>query len=422
MRYVVPFVFLLSACASSPDRPVPTMGADGSFIPAGATLEDSGFVSVGEVPALPFPESPPPEPGGIENFATRLSRATPAEQEKLWEEANGTAAFQAEVQRLQQILPVEEPDNFVQVNLLRDETAMVDPKTLLGAEVWFKRDAAETLARYTSRRDIFARTGGLSQGELERLQQVWFERMQEVKWPSLLGGNPARGVLEITPGVTREEFEKVAAERGWTYGDEIQLTFARPAPPAFSDSRVEGLVRLFPRAETAPAIQLLALGTGRIVLDDGCFRFDTGGGEKGALVMFAYETQLGLDEEGFLVVTSSDQWGTETYRVGEMGAWGGPNGYQDEWETVKSLRARCGEGDIANVGTPQSYRHFSLPASDWVADHANAKGLTYEAAWDEIIACYRRQERRGRQDIRERCVEQYSGRGPQDLPPPPPGG
>ena len=411
MRYAILPVFLLSACASVPDTPVPTVAADGTFVPAGATVNDSGYASVSEVPALPFPASPPPEPGGIESFSTRLSKATPAEQEKLWEEANGTAAFQAEVQRLQQILPVEEPGNFVQVNLLRDETAMVDPKTLLGAEVWFKRDAAETLGRYTSRGDIFPRTGGLTQVEIDRLQQVWIERMQDLTWSYAIGGNPSRGVLEVTPGVTREKFMAVATERGWEWGDEVQFTFAAPAPPPFADSRVEDLVRIFPRSESSPAIQLLALGMGRVILDDGCFRFGSDdGGEKGPLVMFGYETQLGLDEEGFLVVTSTNRWETETYRIGEMGAWGGPNGYQEEWETVKTLRARCGEGEIVNVGTPQSLRQFSLPASDWVADYASAKGLGYEDAWDEIMDCYRRQERRGRSglEMRDRCVDQFN--------------
>ena len=411
MRVSIPFILLLSACASVPDTPLPTVGADGTFVPAGAMLNESGYVSVGEVPALPYPDSPPPEPGGIESFSTRLSKASPAEQEQLWEEANGTAAFQAEVQRLQHVLRAEEPDNFVQLNLLRDETAMVDPKTLLGAEVWFKRDAADTLARYTTRDDIFPRTGGLTQAEIDRLQRVWIERMQDLQWPSAIGGNPSRGVLEITPGVTRETFTAVAAERGWEWGDEVQFAFAAPAPPPFADSRVENLVRIFPRAETSPAIQLTALGMGRVTLDDGCFRFaPREGQEQGALVMFGYGTQLGLDEEGFVVVTSENQWETETYRVGEMGAWGGPNGAQEEWETVKALRARCGEGEIVNVGTPQSLRQFSLPASDWLADYAEAKRLGYEEAWDEVIACYRQQERRGRSglELRDRCIRQFN--------------
>lgn len=426
MRVSIPLVLLLSACTTVPDTPLPTVAADGTFVPAGATLGDSGYISIEEVPPAAYPDSPPPEPGVIPSFSSRLAAATPEEQAALWEEANGTAEFQAEVQRLQQILRAEEPNNFVQLNLLRDETAMVDPKTLLGAEVWFKRDAAQTLARYTSRSDFFPRTGGLTQVEIDRLQQIWIERMQDLQWPSGIGGNPSRGVLEITPGVTRETFMAVAAERGWEWGDEVQFAFAAPAPPPFADSRVEDLVRIFPRAETSPAIQLLALGTGRVTLDDGCFRFAPRDGQaQGPLVMFGYETQLGLDEEGFLVVTSENPWETETYRIGEMGAWGGPNGHQEEWETVKSLRERCGEGEIVNIGTPQSLRRFSLPASDWVADYARAKGLGYQEAWDEIMACYRREDRRGRDGLekRDRCVDQFNSprRSPEELPPPPPG-
>ena len=407
MRYAIPLVFVLSACASIPDAPAPTTTADGTFVPAGATLNESGYISIGHVAPTPYPDSPPPEPRGIESFASRLSGASAEEQAKLWAEANGSEEFQNEVQRLQQILPTNEPGNFVQINLLRDETSMVDPQTLLGAEVWFKRDAAQTLAKYTSRADFFPRTGGLSEREVEALTRLWIDRVRDLKWPSSIGTNPSLGVVEITPGVTRERFEAVAAERGWTYGDEVDLTFAPPAPPPFADERLEGVVRTFARESSSPAIRMTALGMGRVILDDGCFRMaPRNGGGKGPLVMFAYDAQLGVDEEGYVVVTGTEGGERRTYRIGEEGAWGGPNGYDEGSDQVRELRERCGPGEIANLAMPHSLRIFSLPHSDTLADYAKRRRMDYSQAWDAVIACYERQERAGRsvRDAGERCV------------------
>lgn len=211
--------------------------------------------------------------------------------------------------------------------------------------------------------------------------------------------------------MTEEIFMRVAEERGWQWGDEVDLEFVEPAPEAFPDPRLADLVRAFTREETSPAIQLTALGTGRVILQDGCFRLSPREGQdRGPLVMFGYRAQLALDDEGFLVVQTSDRWRSEKYRIGEVGAWGGPNGHDEGSVAVKTLRKRCGEGELINIGSPQSLRHFALPFADWLSDYARAKGLSYDDAWDEVIACYRKEERRGRSGLamRDRCIQQFN--------------
>ncbi|WFL76121.1 hypothetical protein P7228_08895 [Altererythrobacter arenosus] len=408
----------LSGCATVSEDdpttpPAQVVAEEGQMtvLPMGAKLEPSGFISIGEVLATPYPANPPPEPASIDSFARRLSDASPEEQARLWEEANGSEEFQAEVQRLQQVLSAQEAGNFVQINLLRDESSTSDPQTLLGAEVWFKRDAAKTLAKYTDRPDIFARQGGMTEGEREALSQVWIARVQEMKWPSAISSDPKRGIIEVETGVTEEKFRQAARDKGWTWGDEVKFTFAAPPPPAFLEDGIASLLRTFTRSENSPVIQLAALGIGRVVLEDGCFRLDRGMHDQPSpLVMFGYDTQLGLDEEGYLIARTGDGWAAETYRIGEMGAWGGPNGYDDDSAAVRELRSKCGEGEIVNIGSPQSLRLFSLPFDDWLKDYALAKRLSYEDAWVRVIDCYKRYEKRGRSglELRDRCITQFN--------------
>lgn len=417
--FLVPALGLaLSGCASVPgdeEREITlnSVAANGVevILPTGATLESSGYISIGEVPATPYPVDPPPEPGSIDSFARRLSGASDEERARLWEEANGAAEFQAEVRRLQQVLREKESGNFVQINLLRDETSTRDPQPLLGAEAWFKRDAAATLAKYTGRDDVFAREGGLTQAELDELSQVWIARVQEMKWPSAISANAKLGVVEVQAGVTEEKFRQVAADKGWNWDDGVKISFAAPQPPAFLNDGIAPLLRAFTRSENSPVIQLTALGTGRVVLENGCFRLDRNEYDQPSpLAMFGYDTQLARDDEGYLVAITSDKWRTETYRIGEMGAWGGPNGVDEDSSVVRELREKCGEGEIVNIGSPESLRLFSLPFDDWLKDYALAKRISYDEAWDRVIDCYKRNEKRGRRglELRDGCIRQFN--------------
>ena len=162
---------------------------------------------------------------------------------------------------------------------------------------------------------------------------------------------------------------------------------------------------------------MTALGSGRIVLDDGCFRLE---GQPRSNVMFAYDTQLARDSEGYLVVARPGA--TEGgYRIGEPGNWGAPNFVAEKWPDVIALRKACGNGPILNVADPSSERIFALPFADWVLDYTQVNWLTYDEAWDRIMACYVREERKGKRglELRGSCVTQFNRKGVEGDPPMP---
>ena len=398
-RSVLLAALLLTGCAAIPVDDRPTL-ASGASLPTGASLSRAGYLTVRQAPPSPFPDQPPPEPRQVDHFARRVSSTDPAVRARAWEEANGSAEFQRELQQLRQVLVREEADNFVDVRLVRDPA--------VAAEVWFKRDAARILARHTSNPLFRAREGGLNAGEQERLRSLWAERAGRGDVISLFGVDPFTGEVDLRTAVEEAEFRRVAAARGWQLGPEVKLSFPPPAPPAFAAPGLEQRIRVFARDTRAKGIQLTGGSIGRIILDDGCFRLATRQGEPGPLVTFGRETQLGLDAQGYLAVLS--QGGAKRYRVGEIGSWPGPNVVDETEAPVRELRRRCGGGPITNVAEPESQRLFSAPYAEWLADYARARSLSYPQAWREVISCMEREERRGRAglDARDRCIRQFN--------------
>lgn len=397
---IVLAVFLLSGCAMATAPPGFTTAYEAT-LPTGASLSPTGYLTIREVPPSPYPNDPPPEPQVVDEFAKRTSSPDPAVRAKAWEEANGSPAFQLELQRLGQTLRRQEPDNFVQMRIVRDPT--------VAAEVWFKRDAARTLARYTSNPLFRPRQGGHNLAEQERLRSLWAERARSGDVINLVGVDPITGAVELGIAVEEAEFGRIAAARGWALGPEVKLMFPPPRQPAFAAPSLAKYVRAFARETKAKGIQLTGGYGGRIVLDDGCFRLETReGGARGPLVMFGRQTQLALDEQGYLIVLSNRE--RRRYRVGETGSWPGPNTVDENDVDVRELRRQCGSGPITNVAEPQSTRLFSLPYPEWVADYARAKSLSYRDAWEEVIACMKREEGRGRRGLeaRERCIRQFN--------------
>jgi len=391
---------VLAGCAAkTADNGVTPVAA--ASLPTGSRLSASGYLTILEAPASPFPDKPPPEPRFVDDFARRTSSPDPAVRARAWEEANGSPAFQAELQRLRQVLSREEPDNFVEVRLVRDPA--------VAAEFWFKRDAARTLARYTSNPLFRPRQGGANRAEQERLQSLWVERSGRGDLINSIGVDPITGVVELGIAVEEAEFRRVAAERGWELGPQLKLNFPKSRPAAFAAPSLQKYVRIFARESKAKGIQLLAGFSGRITLEDGCFRVrNAKAGERGPLVVFGRDTQLGLDQQGYLVVLGEGE--QRRYRIGELGSWPGPNLVDENDPEVRKLRRRCGSGPITNVAEPQSERLFSAPYPEWVADYARTRSLSYEEAWGEVINCMKRQEQRGRGGLeaRDRCIRQFN--------------
>lgn len=384
--------------ATATDRSKPASEAS---LPTDARQSPTGYLTIDQVPPSPFPDKPPPEPKFVDDFARRTSSPDAAVRDKAWEEANGSPAFQAELQRLMQILPRDERDSFVSLRMVRDPA--------VAAEVWFKRDAARTLARYTANPLFRPRQGGATLAEQERLRLLWVGRIGRGDVINLLAVDPFTGVVELGIAVEEAEFRRIAAERGWELGADVKLMFPPPRPPAFARPLLAKYVRVFARESEAKGIQLTAGLSGRIVLEDGCFRLSPRkAGESGPLVVFGRQTQLGLDEQGYLVVAGEGE--RRQYRVGEIGSWPGPNAVDESDPDVRELRRQCGSGPITNVAEPQSERLFSVPYPDWVADYARAKSLSYEQAWQRVITCMKREEQRGRRGLeaRNRCIDQFN--------------
>ncbi len=397
-RFFVPFAaLLLCGCATAPGG-APTAADPG--LPAGARASAAGYLTIGEVPPSPFPDEPPPEPRTVDDLAKRTSSPDPAVRARAWEEANGSPAFQKELQRLGEVLRREQPDNFVQMRLVRDPG--------VAAEVWFKRDAARTLARYTSDPLFRPRQGGASLAEQEQLRLAWTERMEGEPAINMVGIDPL-GSVEVGVAVEEAEFRRIAAARGWTFGPEVRLTFPPPRPPAFADPALARYVRAFARDTRAKGIQLTGGYSGRIILEDGCFRLASRTpGERGPLVMFGRETRLALDAQNYLVVLGEAR--ARRYRIGELGSWPGPNTVDENDPEVRELRRQCGTGPLTNVAEPESDRLFSLPYPHWVADFARARSLPYRQAWGQVIACMKREEQKGRRGLeaRDRCIRQFN--------------
>jgi hypothetical protein len=337
----------------------------------------------------------------VDDLARDTSSADPEVRARAWERANGSPEFQQELQRLMQVLALQEPENFVEMRIVRDPE--------VAAEVWFKQGAAATLARYTSNPSFRPREGGLNRAEQEHLRSLWAGRIEGGHVINMLSVDPITGTVEIGSAVEEAEFRRVAAERGWELGPNLKLIFPQPRPPAFLDPLLAQYVRVFPRESKAKGIQLTGGYSGRIVLEDGCFRLQSRqAGEPGPLVLFGRQTRLGLDDQGYLVVSSDD--GSRRYRIGEIGSWPGPNSVDESDPDVRELRRRCGGDPITNVAEPQSERLFSLPFPEWVADYARAHSLSYRQAWQQVLACMQREERRDRGGLeaRDLCIRQFN--------------
>ena len=397
MRFLIVAGLAATVAACAPPPPEKGSASSEADLPTGATLGQDGFWSIGEVPAIAWPEVVPEDPSiGQEDMFDKYARENGITREQAMGQINGPQSLQEELDRISQKIKREEAGNFVQFVMVRDPSVRM--------EVWFKRDAAETLAKYTRDPLFVPREGGLSQVEREQVQTEWNNRLHQAGLQFSSYGMEREGVVRFDLGVTEDQFRKIAKERGWDLSGPVQFEFASPQPAAFADEALAGGVRVFARENMEPGARHMALYHDTIVLKDGCFRTKKGN----QLVMFAYDTQLALDDQGYLAVVSTR--GREPYRIGEPGNWGGPNGYDEKNPDVIALRKACGEGEIMNVANPSSARLFALPAPQWVTNYAEAKGLTRQKAWENVTDCMKAEEAEGRTGLNARdvCIKQFN--------------
>lgn len=274
----------------------------------------------------------------------------------------------------------EAAGNYVDVRIIRDPR----PRFLFH----FRRNGAETLRRFTRDPRFAAADGGTPQSELEPIMHSWMERFARHRLGGSGGADPFTGIIEIDVGVSRSEFEAIAAREGWTLPPQLRLTFAPEVdPPSVLTPEAAPFVRTFPRADRAPGIILTVAKGGRIILADGCFRLNSA---DGPLVLFGRNTRLIRDEQGYLTVVSITN-GQARGRIGEHMTWGGYLPGVEEEPGVQAIRRHCGSGPIESVGEPESTAHFRVRPHA-IAAYAEARRISLQAAWDEIKACWAEQD------------------------------
>ena len=412
MRFLACAVVLLAGCSESA---LPGGGGTGSAAPAlppQATLDDAGFLNIGTVPRTPFATEPPPERSteddAVAQFARRYGLSRDAAYAAMM--SNGPAGLHEEIEALQERLRVSEPGNFVEMRMVREPDVKM--------EVWFKRDGAATLARYTDNPRFVARAGGLTLAEAEALSNKWFDRFSTAGLSFGGGFGGTDGILDVDVGISEREFDEIAGARGW--GDwrsaPIRVHFAAERLPALraDAAHLADTIRSFPRTRQAAGMVLSVAMWGRVELQNGCFRFRSDLDRRdGHLAVFDRTTQLGLDEQGYLAVF--DSLGGDRARIGETFVFGGYPEPQASDPDIATLRERCGDAPLVNVGRPQSRTLFDAPGAPLVSDYARRKGLSRQAAWDEMTACFSRQYRES--ERRAAASRAAKARG-EDLPPP----
>lgn len=318
-----------------------------AWTPTGATLEPSGFATVITAPpSRAIRAKPAPQPAGEAGW---YARERGISQDEAMRRISAQQAIMSEFETLIAKLRAREPDNYTDARMIHDpDWAYV---------LYFKRAPAATLAKYTSNPRFKAAQARYSRAELDAMLKPWVERFTTARILGGYGTDATYGTAEMMMAVTRSEYEALAQRNGWGWPPEpIKLQFAGELTAPAVDPRVSGVVRAFANEPYATVIQLEALGTGRIVMRDGCLRVDDGGKHQ-SLAYFHRETGIGLDDAGYLALIDR-RTGKASGRVGEMFAWGAPNAVPKDDPGVALLKAKCGDLPILNVGNPESKAVF----------------------------------------------------------------
>ncbi|MBX7535841.1 hypothetical protein K3175_09210 [Qipengyuania sp. GH1] len=170
------------------------------------------------------------------------------------------------------------------------------------------------------------------------------------------GNGPGNGAVRLLDTLlSREDFNAMVRENGWTVPRHIDFNFVeRLSYPAVADE-VANRIRYWPQRRQRTGAQNMAALYGKVYLKDGCLFVDGLDG-KTSLAWFLAETGLDLDEEGYFILIDR-RTGWTMGRLGETMSWAGPNGEPTAEETA-SLRASCGDYPVADVGNPHSEVRF----------------------------------------------------------------
>lgn len=352
MRGAVLIAALLAGCASVPSvptRPAPVTVHHPVLPTSASMIGTSTFATVLDAPpdetavaAVRQEHQRPPARiwyGKEQGLTEKQGRQAQAEQGRLMMEF-GT---------LRNRLPREQPNNYVD--------SMLRHKPSWAYVFFFRREPEATLRRYTKEPKFEAELAKLSAEDRERLIAPWNERWRAEGIPFTYGLDAVYPVMDVQLGIVRADYRALATSRSWGDPPEpIELKFsAEPVRPAV-DPGIANLIRGFAHERYATLLQLEALGTGKLILRDGCLKvMDDAGAER--VAVFHMETGIGLDEAGYLALIDR-MTGKVRGRIGEQMAWGAPNAIPEKAMVgLEALSASC-PGELVNIGNPESHALF----------------------------------------------------------------
>jgi hypothetical protein len=194
----------LAAACSAPATSNAQADKAAEALPKGATAERSGFWSI---PIAPDSPAGPPIKRGPQSeltFYAQLAGVSNAEADK---RMKAQEKVRPEFERLMRTLRTKERGNYTDVELIhRPDWAYL---------VYFKRQAAATLARYTKNPRFKARSAPYTRAELDWMAKPWIDRMASERLFTGYGMNARRGTADIDMVVSEAEFADIARKRGW---------------------------------------------------------------------------------------------------------------------------------------------------------------------------------------------------------------
>jgi hypothetical protein len=314
----------------------------------GARVEPSGFLTVEQAPPSAAAPAARQRGGNEQTFYAELAGVSNAEAARRMREQE---ALRPAVERLVRTLRQREKGNFTDVEIIH--------KPHWAYLLYFKREPAKTLAKYTRNPRFNARWSRYSNGDLRTLSKSWTDRFERERLVTGYGMNARRGTADIDMVVSQDEFAAIAARHGWgPVPAFLRLKFASaPVGPAV-DPLVANGVRLFPQSDRNLGIHNQAALGGRIVLRDGCFRI-IGLEGKEQLAYFPREIGLYIDPQGYLALRSRSAEPRHLGRIGEAFSWAGPIGIGEDAPMAAALRKQCGNAPLMHVAIPESRAIFN---------------------------------------------------------------
>ena len=318
-----------------------------SILPTGAKMEPSGYWSIASAPDSP--PGPPLKrgPQSEKTFYAELAGVSNAEAQRRLEAQD---KLRPEFERLLATLRTKERGNYTDVELIhRPDWAYL---------IYFKRQPAATLAKYTSNPRFQARSAQYTHAELERMSKPWIDRLAAERLFTGYGMNARHGTADIDMVVSEDEFRDIARRKGWeTPPAFMNLKFGTAPAGAAVDPRVAPGIRIFPHGDRNMGLVHEMAISGKIVLRDGCF-FVVGFDGKEKLAYFGREVGVGIYGPNYLSLYRRDQERTHLGRIGEQFTWAGPIAIGEDAPMVKQLRAQCGYAPLMHVGIPDSSAMF----------------------------------------------------------------